>query len=385
MPKESTMKYIEQLTWLRGIAAFFVIVSHSLRATEGKYLVGDEPFDWSILSVFDLGSFGVTLFFVLSGCTLYISNADKMHTGNVHTFYIKRVFRIWPAYLVSLLTYILFGFLFSALYPDLTGNWIQRQFMADYSLGDVVNYIFLVFNIFGPTGLFNNAYWSLPVEFQYYLVFPLLVLLIRYTGYIGPLIVGVLLYSVPKTGVLDDVSFGVLDNVGYRVFQLAFTFCGGVVIGWYYKRSSLRLAAGTSAIILTVIVLLAASIVNKIIVIPDLPVISNLDNWYGLLAIVAVAVVLFTEFDFHNRLERFLKYYGTISYSTYLYHNIFVAVAVLMLIEFEIHDASLRLYSIFIFTTVMSYFVAGLSFRFVEKPFITLGRKFVNHRMLSVK
>jgi len=72
--KSSTsINYIEQLTWLRGFAAFLVIVSHTLRATEVEYLKGDEASSNILMTLLDLGSFGVVLFFVLSGCTLYIS------------------------------------------------------------------------------------------------------------------------------------------------------------------------------------------------------------------------------------------------------------------------------------------------------------------------
>ena len=65
--KELCDNHLEQLTYLRGIAAFFVLVSHTLRATEVKYNSNDEVGDFVIMSLFDMGSFGVVLFFVLSG------------------------------------------------------------------------------------------------------------------------------------------------------------------------------------------------------------------------------------------------------------------------------------------------------------------------------
>ena len=143
--------------------------------------------------------FGVMLFFTLSGCTLYLSNSNKISSGNLSTFYLKRLFRIWPAYIASLLLYLLFRPLFNLWYSDPTGHWIEKQFMASFNLSDFISYITLTSNLFGERGLFNNAYWSLPVEFQYYLLFPLAILLTRHLGTIGPIFLALLLYSIPKT------------------------------------------------------------------------------------------------------------------------------------------------------------------------------------------
>lgn len=102
-------QYLDILTWLRAIAAFFVVVSHSLRTAEVSYFPGDSEVFFLPLNIVDLGTFGVTLFFALSGCTLYISNSDKIESfKSLPSFYIKRFFRIWPIFFVSLLVYILF-------------------------------------------------------------------------------------------------------------------------------------------------------------------------------------------------------------------------------------------------------------------------------------
>ncbi|CAH1087199.1 acyltransferase family protein [Candidatus Nitrotoga sp. 1052] len=89
---------LEQLTWLRGIAAFLVIVSHSIRATEIKYSSLDEPSYFLPLGLLDLGSYAVALFFVLSGCTLWISNGKMSGLRDIRHYYLKRTFRIWPTF-----------------------------------------------------------------------------------------------------------------------------------------------------------------------------------------------------------------------------------------------------------------------------------------------
>ena len=83
---------IESLTWLRGLAALVVVVSHSLRALEVRYHPADELPGLGALNAFDLGSLGVALFFVLSGCTLTLSNSRlSISSGQALTgFYAKR-------------------------------------------------------------------------------------------------------------------------------------------------------------------------------------------------------------------------------------------------------------------------------------------------------
>lgn len=361
--------YIDQLTWLRGIAAFFVIVSHTVRATEVEYNSNDEISSFFLMSLFDLGSFGVVLFFVLSGCTLYISNSDKVrYKKDVITFYIKRFFRIWPAFVVSLVLYIGFGFVFSALYIDPQSHWVEKQFLSQYSIYDLFSYLSFTFNITGPGGLFNNAYWSLPVEFQYYIIFPVIVASLRY-GVLGPVVLGLSLYLLPKLGFFD------FDR--NTVFTLAFSFCGGVLVGYIYKKIKFRIKSFIGIIILAVLVSIVAAITRSYIVLPDIPIVSGKWNWYGGIAIITVFVALVTKINLNNRIEMFLKHYGTISYSTYLYHNLFIAIAVLFIIRFEIYDSSLRLFITFFFTLIASYLLATASYIYIEKPSIVFGRSII--------
>ncbi len=375
--RELSSKNIEQLTWLRGIAAFFVIVSHTLRGTEVRYSLDDKASNNLLISLLDLGSFGVMLFFVLSGCVLYISNSDKVGLKDIGDFYIKRFFRVWPAFFVSLFTYICFRFIFVPLYGEPIGVWIEKQFLISYSIYNVFSYLTFVFNIIGPGSLFNNAYWSLPVEFQYYIIFPILVVLLKYVGILGPIIMGLVLYLLPR------LSFINFDNSD--VFTCAFTFCGGVVVGYMYKRIKFRLNTMQGIFFLLALVGIASAISNSYIVLPDFPIISNIWICIGVIAIIAVFIMLITQFDIHNKCELFLKHYGDISYSTYLYHNLFVATAVLLIIQLEIYNSSLRLFITLFFTLFASYGVASISYKYIEKPFIKIGRNIIKRNKLKRK
>jgi peptidoglycan/LPS O-acetylase OafA/YrhL len=372
MVVKSRSVYLEQLTWLRGIAAFLVIVSHSLRATEVKYFPHDIESTLFIFKIFDLGNFGVITFFVLSGCTLYLSNREKA-TNNTTAFYLKRTFRIFPAYLFSLFVYILFGYFFDFFYPIEESVWIEKQYLNDYSYKDVLVYIGLLSNILGPAGLFNNAYWSLPVEFQYYLVFPLILILIKYFGLVGPITFAIFIYFLPRMG-----FFEIQSNV---VFTLAFTFIGGCLLGYIHENYSFKINTLVGVTLATLLVVATIFLSNGLIALPDYPVISNLWNWYGLLSILLVFLTLNVNVKIPFKVARFLKYYGTISFSTYLYHNLFVAISVLFFLNVYPIQGELRFIFTLFVTLVFSYFSAGYSYNYIEKPFIELSRK-ISKKML---
>lgn len=366
MEKRDT-KYIDQLTWLRGIAAFFVIVSHTFRATEVRYSGQDQASHFLPLSILDLGSFGVVLFFVLSGATLYLSNAHKVQGVGVAGFYVKRVFRIWPAFAIALVCYMAFMPIFATYYVSPLGHWVEKQFLMSYSFSDVISYLTLTFNVTGPRSLFNNAFWSLPVEFQYYLVFPLVVLSLRFLNIAGPLLFGIALYLLPRMGLIRFEN----DDV----FLLALSFCGGVIVAYLYRATGFRLKGATALVVLAACILGASAISHSLIRLPELPMVSNKWNWYIALGIVAVFASLFTQARFHGAVERFLGHYGRISYSTYLFHNLFVGLSVLILIHSGITSGMGRLAFTFLFTVIGSFVVASASFKYVEAPFMNIGRK----------
>jgi peptidoglycan/LPS O-acetylase OafA/YrhL len=360
--------YLEQLTWLRGVAAFFVVISHIIRATEVDYFSQKSTSLPAIFYSLDLGTFGVLLFFTLSGTTLFISHSNKKVP--LIQFYIKRFFRIWPAFSVSLLIYILFQPIFSSFYTELQGFWIEKQFVTPYSLNDIVQYLFLSQNVIGTGGLFNNAYWSLPVEFQYYLIFPLLIVSLKYMKFLGPLVIGLVLYLIYK--------FNLSHFSQTTVFMLGFSFCGGVTIGYIYKqliskRKPFTLKFATTLLLLSFI--LASLITNNVVKLPDYPIISGIWNWYILLSFIAVTAVLFGRIHLHTKVKILLNACGNISYSAYLFHNIIIAALILFCIQFNIMGEWL-LFVVFTGTLISTYYIAELSFKHIEKRGISLGRKF---------
>jgi peptidoglycan/LPS O-acetylase OafA/YrhL len=156
------------LDGVRGLAALFVVVNHVfLRAFPG-YPVDRAPF-WAAWFIY--GRFAVVVFIVLSGFSLALSPARHgWRLDGVSRFAYRRVRRILPPY-------------WAALAFSLAVAWLvvppPGQGLPD-AKSVLVNGL-LVQNLVGaPTP--NRSFWSMGVEAQLYVLFPLLVLTVRRWG-----------------------------------------------------------------------------------------------------------------------------------------------------------------------------------------------------------
>jgi peptidoglycan/LPS O-acetylase OafA/YrhL len=97
---------IDALTILRGRAALAMLFQHCYITSRTSYFgetaIVPPSFRWS-----DYGTFGVTLFFALSGFTLYIYGASVL--TDMRKFFVGRVCRIYPAFVVSPIAYLVVG------------------------------------------------------------------------------------------------------------------------------------------------------------------------------------------------------------------------------------------------------------------------------------
>jgi peptidoglycan/LPS O-acetylase OafA/YrhL len=128
----------------------------------------------AIQQVMKLGGYGVAVFFVISGFCIHLSRRQST-SGGWSAFYIRRIFRIYPAYLVSLLIFV-------AILPN-------TRWPADWAASaghqvDLILHLLLIHNALPETiASINGVYWSLAIEFQLYLLFPLLLLIVRRIGW----------------------------------------------------------------------------------------------------------------------------------------------------------------------------------------------------------
>jgi len=143
---------------LRGVAILLVFGYHTWLFS---WYTPPAPFDFLART----GYFGVELFFLISGFCLFYPYArhklEERRAQSLRAFAYRRFIKIVPSYLVAL------AVTFAVAYPT-----FHRGFLA--SLG---HHLLFVENFFhDPIGSSNSVLWSLGIEVQFYLIFPLLAL-----------------------------------------------------------------------------------------------------------------------------------------------------------------------------------------------------------------
>lgn len=146
------------LDGLRGIAILLVILYHN----------------FNFIEYFNYGWLGVDLFFVLSGFLITDILLHTVHGENYFkNFYARRVLRIFPLYYLSLILFIL-------ILPAIPGFPLNMQYYQEHQFWfwTYLQNWTLVFSQDGDTTALGH-FWSLAVEEQYYLLWPLLILFVR--------------------------------------------------------------------------------------------------------------------------------------------------------------------------------------------------------------
>jgi peptidoglycan/LPS O-acetylase OafA/YrhL len=161
---------------LRGLAAGWVVayhlwaVAHPGANTQERPGVpaGDgDPLFWPLFLVAQYGYAGVTLFFVLSGFCIHLPFAGgrELRAG---PFLRRRFWRLYPAYVASIVL---------VLAADAVVRPADPPRLAE--AGAVA--LFLQ-NAYPPAFQFNSVYWTLLYEVQFYLLYPVLLPLVRRHG-----------------------------------------------------------------------------------------------------------------------------------------------------------------------------------------------------------
>ena len=176
-PSTDLRQHNEKIDVLRGVAILLVFTGHCLVAIFGEYDIIDFSQSGFLIDIsrfapgrvvlnltpWGMGMHGVTLFLVISGFLIHWGFLKSGASFRLSEFFSKRFWRIYPPYLVAL---AVFGFslgtggAFNLLtHLTLTHNFFNRSLYA-----------------------INPSFWSLGLEVQFYLLYPVLLLLRRWLG-----------------------------------------------------------------------------------------------------------------------------------------------------------------------------------------------------------
>lgn len=342
--KSSTGQYFIGLDHIRGLAAFLVFVWHFLHAN-AQYADAPPIFPLSILTE---GHTGVALFMALSG---YIFARLLDGKSIIYSAFIwNRILRLAP---------LLFVFL------------VLKGFEKCGSIGDIPGYIQgLTHSFLAPARLYGA--WSVMVEFHFYLLLPLLLLLVRKSKYslffvfIIVLLARWLVYE--SVGTIQYYSYGTLFG---RIDQFLFG-----ILACQFRNS----ISGRHILVMGLLFAYASfywffDYLGGFYANGAYPSPSSI--WVLLPAIEGFAyAILIAWYDCsfkhsEGKVSRFFALFGTYSYSIYLLH-FFVVFRLAIKIDRHFVDLS-NVYlgilaSIPCFIALMP--VCYVSYRYIEKPFL---------------
>jgi peptidoglycan/LPS O-acetylase OafA/YrhL len=340
------MKKIPQLDAVRGVAVLLVLLHNT-----------DVYRSWHLGFISDNGWMGVDLFFVLSGLLITGILLDtKQSEAYFKNFYARRCLRIWPLYYSALL------FMF-VIVPILRPSEAPVVFAARSSPWWA--YLFYLQNFLVPvptmaTGLLGVT-WSLAIEEQFYLVWPLVVRFCT-EAQLRRIAIAVICLSPALRYYLSLHQVNIYSNTFCRLDGLM----AGALLAMVIRSTSFSPSKFVSR-----------AWIAFLIAAPLALVIENFHvRWIGFSVIVTASIsfvylALFSTKRWFRAIltNRFLVYTGTISYGIYVLEKIPLDIA--KILHLERHPfLALPL------TTAATYALATLSWRLLEKPLLGLKRFF---------
>jgi peptidoglycan/LPS O-acetylase OafA/YrhL len=364
---------------LRGLLAIMVATSHTLGFTitaDYSASVFDQPSLLAAVAKTIGTAINVPLiFFVISGLAIARSLERKQEEGQgarlYVTFVVRRVLRLYPAYIVGTLGVLGLAWIFLMGRPPLDPSPYPStgyDFLTDWVDGVVFNPLrgrSVIANLAGLSWSLNLVIWSLYVEVCAILLLPLFHRMARQKNLGADLAI---------LTALAVVSMGLWKVMAVRYL---FAFYVGMLIqtrGQDCARHLIQRAGGAaSAMAYAWLVIFATCLLPT-----DLPA-SLLIQSVAAFAIISLLVWSDDGHPFAFLDHRWLQWNGRLSYSFYLWHFMVLTVTVRTLYTaFVPATLSARL-AVFagvdLFTVAAALAVAQLSYTYVEEPFIRWGQR----------
>lgn len=362
------MTYIKQFDTVRAFAVFLVILSH-----------------WPIglNSQFNLGSIGVTIFFVLSGFLITqillkdkqkneSHNAENSKLGIIGKFTARRALRIFPIYYILLILL----FLGRSFLPNpLVQDW---YYYALY----IQNFLFYFRNEWPGGNL--SPMWSLAVEEQFYLLWPWIMVFVNKKHLLKVLFCGL------ATGITFQLCIPLIwgkSNMfaGLLTPACIDSFCAGGLLAYIivYKNALNHYYPFIQKIgIAALFILLASTFFKFNFYIPERTIVSLITTW--LLGKILTNKNKYFDYIMSNELIMSL---GKVSYGLYLFHN-FIPTIVSAILHWvkknhtkvpfsnELIQITNNQGAFLLISTIVLLIITYASFNLIEKPILKFKKYF---------
>lgn len=353
--------YYPALDGLRGIGCLLVVVYHNFPFIH-QYLF----FGWLAMDIF----------FVLSGFLitdiLLNTFGQKNYLGH---FYARRILRVFPLYFTSLIIFIL-------ILPKIPGLPIQLGYFVNNQVffwTFTQNWLLIFYPSHDQFAL--NHLWSMAVEEQFYLLWPLFVALVRKPRILFAFLAILLLSFIVLRFWLWIHQIKDLSYYNFYTFTRIDGICIGCMVALLQKINTRFLGKNMSLIVL------GFAAFNFIFYFVNL----QYHDTFPYLALVGFSTfsMIFglLVYDIINRQTKFfsdifnigiLKFLGRISYGTYIFHwplYLLIKPTLTSWASVNVNSFSPQLFASVI-ATILSYLLGFLSYRYFELRFLRMKKHF---------
>ena len=370
--KSSNKTYLHGIDQLRAFASMLVLYWHAIHS---GYVKTSYVPDNIFMGYFEEGHTGVALFITITGFifTYIIADKDIIY----RKFLYNRFIRIFPLLFIA------------SLFASFYASGVNK--------GDPLT-IIKFFNLFGGGAL--NGSWTIVIEFQFYLFFPIIYMHFRgkyrgkwlkYFPYILFIVLGMIfrLIYFSKHGNVQEISYW---SIFGRIDQFMFGIISALLLT-DLKNINKKKYFGISIFLISLSALVifyyyfnkSGGYYHR----PSYPSPNNIwlfiPTMEGLLyGLMIIGWVLFST-EWTNIFSKFLAYLGSISYSTYLLHVPAIGLCHAIISRYEISfsedkfiDGNLAIL-ILIYPAIMIF--SSISYELIEKPFLNKRTKYLVNKI----
>jgi peptidoglycan/LPS O-acetylase OafA/YrhL len=340
--------------FLRLFAAFCVMIGHSIAHLGIPFLWVDNGDNWF--------RDGVPLFFILSGMLVYRSYEKCNEEGRPTTdFYRNRFLRIAPAIYAYMLATTIILLVIKAINIDVLSKasfwgWVASNLiLVPVYFPDIMRHI--------GVGVLNGSLWTIPAEFSFYLVIPLIYLLEKRVGFkrsiISMFIIGLIASSVIWRYEFIGIEPLWLKFFGITFFSGLLYFSLGILWNrmWrYVPKSKYIFWLSISIYSLGVWVLQLSEYFGP--------------TWNLVRAIPLSYAVVWFGYNGPNIFSKITNKIGDLSYGVYIWHMVVVNIFIFLNLPTKL--SGLPNFVIQLLVITITFLISKLSWEVVEKPCLTL-------------
>tara|TARA_R110002126_G_scaffold108149_4_gene243966 strand:+ start:13 stop:1065 length:1053 start_codon:yes stop_codon:yes gene_type:complete len=340
---------VDSLDYLRGLMAFLIMLYHYF----SWHYYGFDSKDF----MGRIGVYGVSMFYILSGLTLYIVYKEKLFLNGYWQYFKRRILRIYP--LLILITLLTIFLLKNYIYVLTTARPLESLLLN----------ISGIFGFVEPKRYIATGAWSIGNELVFYVFFPVILILTKWKNYMLfvffaiSLVIGCYFaYFIIDT----DVSLSKNWEAYINPFNQIFLFIGGMVIAEIFYFGRLKSLAWPNFLILLFLLLFIFYPANG----DRVNIISNANRFiFSFCCFFIVISFLKSKIILTKWVSFPFKTLGDISYTLYLLHPL----VYYTLLKYSLLPENKEFSFIICIITTLLFSV--IIYNLIEKPFMKLGRK----------